>query len=146
MAQFSETDWPVLRVHVENPQSAEDLEQYLAGLEACLARGERFGVLGTSGGSGAGAPGAARRQMAWMQENAGPLGRLLAGMAAVVPAARIHRDQTRGASLSTRLPFPMQAFDTEEAATIWLTGLITAVPAPGESLCPAYDTDRKTPR
>lgn len=121
MTRFDDSDWPILRVHVETPQTIEDLDAYLEGLTSYLARGERFGVLGSSSGTGGTAPGAAKRQMAWMQDNAQELGKLMVGMAGVVPGATVGREQSRGASLSARLPFPMEAFPSEDEAKAWLT-------------------------
>lgn len=122
--EFDDSSWPKLRVSFAQPQSGEDLDLYLETLGAYLKRSERFGLVGTSNGNGVATPGLVKRQMAWMEEHAEALGEIVVGMSSVVEGAKIGHESARGASLSARLPFPMEAFSSHEEAEDWLSELL----------------------
>jgi len=125
---WDESGWPVVRLHIEGGQSADDLEDYLEHLQALLRRGRRFAVVTTTASYSRTDPGGAKRQLAWMAEHGDELAERLAGMASVVEPAELEGSRRSLTSLSRVLSFPCAAFADEGEALRWAQGQVTAAP------------------
>jgi hypothetical protein len=88
---------------------------------------EAFGLFVDARHAGQAESGTGKRQMAWMSEHADALRSTLAGMASVVPAEQVERDQANTAKLARHLPFPCAVYATEEECRAWLVERLKAV-------------------
>lgn len=116
--QIDESTWPLVTMQWEGIPTDADLTWLLRSMDGWLDRGERFGLLVDTLGSGVLTPEQRVRTIAHMKANANRTSRLL--VQAIVIHSRIQRTLFYGINLVYPNPFPSKVFAEAGAARAWL--------------------------
>ena len=116
--QIDESTWPLVTMQWEGIPTDADLTWLLRSMDGWLDRGERFGLLVDTLGSGVLTPEQRVRTIGHMKANANRTSRLL--VQAIVIHSRIQRTLFYGINLVYPNPFPSKVFAEAGAARAWL--------------------------
>jgi len=116
--QFDETEWPIVVVRWHGRPSDPSIVAGLKRMDALLARGERFGLLIDSRGSGGLTPEQRGLLVQHMKRNEELNRKYL--VQAFVADDLIARTLYWGVQLISPSPFPTKVFREIEAARAWL--------------------------
>ena len=116
--EIDESTWPLVTMQWAGIPSDADLTWLLRSMDGWLDRGERFGLLVDTLGSGVLTPEQRVRTIAHMKANANRTSRLL--VQAIVIHSRIQRTLFYGINLVYPNPFPSKVFAEAGAARAWL--------------------------
>ena len=116
--EIDESTWPLVTMQWAGIPSDADLTRFLNSIDAWLDRGERFGLLVDTLGSGVLTPEQRVRTIGHMKANAHRTSRLL--VQAIVIHSRIQRTLFYGINLVYPNPFPSKVFAEAGAARAWL--------------------------
>ena|SRR5688572_20099134 len=116
--EIDESTWPLVTMQWEGIPTDTDLTWFLSRIDAWLDRGERFGLLIDTRGSGVLTPEQRVRTIGHMKANANRTSRLL--VQAIVIQSHIQRTLFYGINLVVPNPFPSKVFGEAAAARAWL--------------------------
>jgi len=116
--EIDESTWPLVTMQWAGIPSDADLTRFLNSIDAWLDRGERFGLLVDTLGSGVLTPEQRVRTIGHMKANANRTSGLL--VQAIVIHSRIQRTLFYGINLVYPNPFPSKVFAEAGAARAWL--------------------------
>jgi len=116
--EIDESTWPLVTMQWEGIPTDADLTWLLRSMDGWLDRGERFGLLVDTLGSGVLTPEQRVRTIGHMKANANRTSRLL--VQAIVIHSRIQRTLFYGINLVYPNPFPSKVFAEAGAARAWL--------------------------
>jgi len=116
--EIDEAAWPLVTMQWEGIPTDADLTRFLACIDRWLERGERFGLLVDTRGSGVLTPEQRVRTIGHMKANASRTSQLL--LQAIVIHSRIQRTLFYGINLVFPNPFPSKVFGDAVAARHWL--------------------------
>jgi len=116
--EIDESTWPLVTMQWEGIPTDADLTWLLRSMDGWLDRGERFGLLVDTLGSGVLTPEQRVRTIGHMKANANRTSRLL--VQAIVIHSRIQRTLFYGINLVFPNPFPSKVFAEAGAARAWL--------------------------
>lgn len=116
--EIDESAWPVVTMQWEGIPTDADMTLILNRMDAWLDRGERFGLLIDTRGSGVLTPEQRVRTINHMKANATRTARLF--VQAIVIHSRIQRTLFYGINLVYPNPFPSKVFAEAATARAWL--------------------------
>ena len=116
--EIDESSWPLVMMQWEGIPTDADLTWFLTRIDAWLDRGERFGLLVDTLGSGVLTPEQRVRTIGHMKANANRTSRLL--VQAIVIHSRMQRTLFYGINLVYPNPFPSRVFAEADTARAWL--------------------------
>lgn len=116
--KIDESSWPIVVGRWHGRPSDASLSAALARLDALLARGERFGLIVDTRGSGVLTPEQRGLIVSHMKQNAELNAKYL--VQAVVADSVVTRTLYWGVQLLSPSPFPSKVFKDFEAARAWI--------------------------
>jgi hypothetical protein len=125
--RIDETEWPLVVVSWSDLPSDSTLSQFLTSLTLWLDRGERFGLLLDTRGSGLLSPEQRVRVLSHMKAEAGRTKELL--LQAIVIQSLVQRTLFYGVNLLFPNPFPSKVFAEVEPARAWLLATLAQSPS-----------------
>jgi hypothetical protein len=125
--QIDETEWPLVVVSWSELPSDSTLSRFLTSLTAWLDRGERFGLLLDTRGSGVLSPEQRVRVLSHMKAEADRTRDLL--LQAIVIQSLVQRTLFYGVNLLFPNPFPSKVFAELQPARAWLLATLSQSPA-----------------
>lgn len=116
--QIDESQWPLVVVSWSELPTDSAMAEFLASMTRWLDRGERFGLLLDTHGSGVLSPEQRVRVLSHMKSEAERTKRLL--VQAIVIQSLVQRTLFYGVNLLFPNPFPSKVFGEMETARAWL--------------------------
>jgi hypothetical protein len=116
--QIDESQWPLVVVSWSELPTDSAMVEFLASMTRWLDRGERFGLLLDTHGSGVLSPEQRVRVLSHMKSEAERTKRLL--VQAIVIQSLVQRTLFYGVNLLFPNPFPSKVFAEMETARAWL--------------------------